>query len=85
MFQEMMCIDQKDLDFLYFILMDWCFCTLDVVDMSNGLVTRWNSNFDAIDSSILNLGIMVDLYAKDIGKELRLINVYGPYGERRTF
>ena len=39
--------------------------------------------FDAITSSILNSNRLVDPVSKDLGKKIGLLNVDGPYKERR--
>jgi hypothetical protein len=41
--QETMCSNEKVIDFLSKVLKDWTFCTLDVVGMSRGFVTGWNT------------------------------------------
>lgn len=44
--------------------------------LSSGLVIGWNTKFDYISNLVLGLSVMVDVYVKKLGKELRLINVY---------
>ena len=47
---------------------------------------QWmNNNFDIIYSSLVNLGILVELKAKQLEKEFKLLIVYGPYSDKRKF
>jgi hypothetical protein len=85
MIHETMCIGQRALDFFSSFLKDWSFSTVDVVGQSRGLITRWNPHFVSISSIVLNLAIVMHLYSKELGKSLRMINVYSPYGERKSF
>ena len=52
---------------------------MNVVGLSRGLITGWNESLfpSLLESTVLNSGIVVDLFAKKLGKSLRLINVYG--------
>jgi hypothetical protein len=85
MVQDTMCYGRKVIDALSTFIRYWTFCSLDADELSRELVTSWSNSFDLISSSTMSLGILIKLVTKELGFDLKLLNVYGPYSDRRTY
>jgi hypothetical protein len=83
--QETMCAGPKVVDFLSYFLKEWSFGSLDADGLSGGLFSGWNPIFVAISSSVLNAGIEIEIRSKELGKVYIIINLYGPYGDKKPF
>jgi hypothetical protein len=82
---ETTCSSHKTIEFVSIVLKNWDFFSLDIVGLSRGLVMGCNSKFHSISYSILSSTLVVDLKGKELGMELRLINLYGPYWDMKIF
>lgn len=60
-------------------------CLVYVEGLSRGLVTSWNENFDPISTNVLHACIVVELRSKALGNVFKLINVYGPCGDKKPY
>ena len=67
------------------ILKNWEVESLDAEDHSGGLITAWSSTLLKIDSRKLDLAIETKLIDQEIGINYTLLNVYGPFYERKDF
>lgn len=45
----------------------------------------WNSSFVVLNTSFLDAGIVLERKDKDLGKVFLILNLYGPYADRRTY
>jgi hypothetical protein len=70
-----MCVGSKAMEFLSSLLKDWNLCSVDVEGLLGGLVSRWNENFEPVSTYALH----------ELGRVFKIINLYGPYGERKIF
>ncbi len=80
-----MCQGQKVVNVLSTCFKDWSFCSLDAEALLGALVIGWNDSFTLVSSSFLNSGILVELRAKDLQKDLKFLNIYEPYSDRRAY
>lgn len=76
-----MCTSYKNVYFLSIVLKDWNLCFLYATSLSRGLVMESDSFF----SSVLTSCVVMELTTKKFGKDLRLINIYGTYGDRKPY
>jgi exonuclease III len=64
----------------------WDFITLDVRGRSGGLVVEWNSKtVKILNSWGLDSCLGIELISVDLGMELQIFNIYGPYQDRVPF
>lgn len=64
----------------------WRFIGIDANGSSGGLALRYNIRSTKLCNCWGALGhIVVDLFASDLGLEMRVINVYGPFQHRLDF
>jgi hypothetical protein len=49
------------------------------------LLIAWNSSFAISNTNFLDSGVMLEGEAKDLGKVFKILNLYGPYVDRRTY
>jgi exonuclease III len=64
----------------------WAFITSDVRGRSGGLVVGWNSKtVKILNSWGLDSCLGIELISVDLGMELHIFNIYGPYQDRVIF
>eukprot|EP00253_Pinus_taeda_P031439 PITA_31439 len=64
----------------------WHFIRLDAMGRSGGLAIGYNPYSIRMDSSWGGLGFLgADIFSKDLGLSLRIINIYGPCEQREGF
>jgi hypothetical protein len=63
----------------------WNFCAVDSIGLSGGLLSAWNPKKSNFDAFLTPAGILLDGFAKVLNKNLKLVNCYGPYGNRQLF
>jgi len=83
--KKSMCVGSKAVEILSSFWKDWDFCSVDSEGLSEGLVTAWNKKFDIISTEVISSGIVIDVISKELGRIYNLINLYGSYGERKSF
>lgn len=66
------------------MLKNWKLCAIDAEGMLGGLVTWWNKNVNVISSYVISTSINIK-GAKDLGKSFKIINIYGPYQDQKSF
>lgn len=84
-FQETMCVRSKVVKILSSFLKEWSFCSLEAEGFSGGLISDWNANLVVGSTYVFNANIEIEVRSKEIGKLYRIINLYGPNGERNPF
>ena len=68
------------------MLPDWHFDGIDAFGRSGDLITGWHSrSMKLLNSWALNSCLGVDLFVEGLGREFRILNIYGPYLERTPF
>ena len=68
------------------MLLGWVFECLDVRGRSGGLATRWNPKTVKLGNVWgMELVLGCTLTSTDIGEEITLLNIYGPYQDRIPF
>jgi len=55
---------------------------MHVDGMLGDLVSRWNANFEPISTNVMHVGIEIEVKSKELGRIFRIINLYGPYGDK---
>jgi hypothetical protein len=50
-----------------------------------GLLAAWNPRKADFNAFLTPAGILLDGFVKDLNKKLKLVNCYGPYGDRQLF
>lgn len=49
-------------------------------------MTGWNANFDALSTHTLDEGyIILEDKVEELRKVFKLVNLYGPYGDRKPY
>jgi hypothetical protein len=71
--QETVCEGSKVEAIYSSCLRDWSFCSLNAEDKSGGLVTRWNSSKELIQSSFQNANIKTELESKQLEKVFSIV------------
>jgi hypothetical protein len=84
LFQETMCLGSKTIEILSSILKNWKFYSIDANSLSMDLVIGWNSNFNAI-SHFLYASIVLEGRDNELDKVFKVVNPYGPYGDKKPF
>ena len=59
-------------------------CGMDVVGMSRGLLVAWNSKVDDFKPFSTTIGIIIERKFIGMERRIRILNVYGPYIERKV-
>ena len=86
MIQESMRSRSKSIEIFSSISKGWKSCSIDAEGLSKGLVTGWNANFDALSTHTLDEGyIILEDKIEELGKVFKLVNLYGPYGDRKPY
>jgi hypothetical protein len=68
------------------LLLGWLFMGLDAAGRSGGLATGWRTkSIKLLNSWALNSCLGIDIFVEGLGKEFRILNVYGPYLDRTPF
>ena len=49
-----------------------------------GLLTQCNASINVLSTHFLNARIILEGKAKDLGKVFMMVNLYGPYREKKT-
>jgi hypothetical protein len=80
--QETMVSEHKASEIFAKLLPLWKFCEVDSNGLSGGMLSTWNPMKDDFNSFLTPTGILLDGLVKDINKRLKLVNSYGPYGNR---
>jgi hypothetical protein len=83
--KEIMCVGSKSIYFFASFVEDWSFSSLDVGGQSSGLVIGWGPHFVALTTLVIRSGIKVNLFDKELDKELIIINLYGLYLDKHSF
>jgi len=63
----------------------WNLCGVDSLGLLGGLLSAWSPRRVDFSVFLTPAGILLDGLVNDINKRLKLINFYGPYGERQEF
>jgi hypothetical protein len=64
----------------------WEFMYLDSRARSGGLVSGWKGRSLSLSNCwSFGLGLGIVLYSQDLGKELKILNIYGPYSDGTVF
>jgi hypothetical protein len=74
-----MAFKAKAIEILTPLLPNWSFSTLNAIGMFGGLLLIWNSSFVALNPIFCAIGIVLKGEAKDLGKVLKIHNLYGTY------
>jgi exonuclease III len=62
------------------LLPRWLFMGLDAAGRSGGLATGWRTkSIKLLNSWGVNSYLGIDIFVEALGKEFRILNVYGPY------
>jgi hypothetical protein len=77
-------VNQSEGDFSK-LLPTWNLCGVDSLGLSGGLLSAWNPRRDDFSTFLTPAGILLDGLVKDLNKRLKLVNCYGPYGDRQEF
>ena len=83
--QETMMEVGKVIDFLSSFLNGWDFCQVDSFGKSRGVLTGWTKMVQVSNSKVTLEGIMLEGFIREYVKEIRLLNIYGPYNNRKPF
>ena len=67
------------------ILKNWEVESLDAVAHLGGLITSWSPSLLKTDSRKLDSAIKTKLIDQEIGINYTLLNIYGPFFERKAF
>ena len=81
----MMSLWENTIEIIYSLLNDQNFCSIDVQGLSEGLVSRWNGNFDIINYVCLDVGSVLERRGKWLDQVFRIINFYARYNESNLF
>ena len=82
--QETMGTDEIVTRALEALLLGWSFVTIDAKGHSGGLATGWRLKSGKCDKVWgFNTGIDLNLFLVELMRTLVLINVYGPYVDRK--
>lgn len=64
----------------------WKSMAIDAIGRSGGLAIGYNPRTIRIDASWGGFGFMgIDSFSSELGKSLRILNIYGPCHQRETF
>jgi hypothetical protein len=83
--QETMVCGNKAREVFSKLLSQWKMCVVDSSGLSGGFLSSWNPNKDNFDAYLTPAGILLEGFVKDVNKNLKLVNCYGPYQNRHLF
>ena len=76
----------KDLcNFLEISLKGWSFTRLHSNRNFEGIITGWRDNVIVTNSFFVCSGMLIEVFSKGVNKSFKVLNVYGPYEEKRCF
>jgi hypothetical protein len=68
------------------LLPGWSFTTVDALGRSGGLATGWNSHkVQVLNSWGLDYGIGITFFLPTLNETVHLLNIYGPYLNRKPY
>jgi exonuclease III len=71
---------------LELLLPGWKFITVDAMGRSGGLAIGWNShNIQVINTWALDSGLGISVLAPDLKDVIHILNIYGPYQNKKPF
>jgi exonuclease III len=84
--QETLGVSEVVVNSLEALLPGWSFVAVDAKGCSGGLATGWRLKSYRCDSVWgFDSGIGLNLFSEELGHALVLINIYGPYAERKRY
>jgi hypothetical protein len=75
----------KTLKDIYIYFKDHNFKSLNSNGQSRGLIMGLNKSFNLLSFSIINVGLIKDLWSLELGRALCIINMYGLYDDIKLF
>jgi len=72
--QETMVLRAKAIEFLSSLLQDWRMCSLDVVGISWGPISAWNSSNEVFNSNLCDANIFLEGEEKSLGNNFKILN-----------
>jgi exonuclease III len=83
--QETMVRVEKARDIFVKLLPHWYFCVVFSMGLSGGMLSAWNLRKDDFFSYLIPAGILLEGHVKDLDRNLKVINCYGPYTDKEVF
>ena len=85
LFQETMTSQKVASDWLRSFMHGWNFVSIDAKGHLGGLISGWNDSVQIEDSTCFTSCIMIQGRSKIDQNGFKLLNIYGPYINRRDF
>jgi hypothetical protein len=77
---------RKSLKELSKLLRNWDLYFIDAIGRLGGNVTGWNKcSFTLTNSWAFPIGLGTSFFSLDLGKDITVLNVYGPYMDRMDY
>ena len=84
--QETMGVSELVVASLESILPGWSFAVVDAKGRSGGLATGWSLKSCKCDRIwCFESGLGLNMFSTELGRSLLLINIYGPYVDRKRY
>jgi len=85
MIQETMISARDAISFFLGIRPHWKVSALDAIGMSGGILTARNPSLGNFQAFTTSAGLLVEGHVRGFQEMIRVLNIYGPYRDRRSF
>jgi hypothetical protein len=84
MIEETMVVGVKVREVFSNFFPTWNFCAVDSKGLSGGLLSSWNPKNANLNTFLTPAGNLLEGFVKQINLNLKLLNCYGSYAERKS-